>query len=297
MRPTFNYKHLHYFWVVAKAGGITNAAERLGVAVQTVSAQVRELEQQLGHALLKPAGRGHARTVAGAAALRQADQIFQLGEQLPAVVRDAATRPALRFVVGISDGLAKLVVHRLIAPVLAQPGLQLRCHEGEFDALLAELALHKLDLVLADRAPAPGRTLKLHAHALGASQIGWYAPPALAAAARRGFPQSLAKVPVLLPTPHAMLRQPLDDWFERQGVRPHVVGEFEDSALLKTFGAGGMGVFPADMRVHDELLERFRVKPVAPCDGVFERFWAIGTERRVQHPLVRLLIDAAVRAD
>lgn len=293
MRPGFNYKHLHYFWVVAKEGGMARAAERLDVAVQTVSAQVRELEQALGHALLKPAGRGLALTEAGEAALRQADQIFQLGEQLPDVVRDAATQPALRLAVGISDGLPKMVVHRLIMPVLAEPGLRLLCHEGGFDELLAELALHKLDLVLSDR-PAPvNANLKLYSHALGGSELGWYAPAALAAAARKGFPQSLAQVPVLLPTAHATVRVQIDTWFARHGVRPNVVGEFEDSALLKTFGAGGMGVFPAALLVHDDLLEHYRVKPVGGCDGVREQFYAIGTERRVQHPLIRKLVEAA----
>ena len=296
MRPGFNYKHLHYFWVVAKEGGMARAAERLDVAVQTVSAQVRELEQALGHALLKPAGRGLALTEAGEAALRQADQIFQLGEQLPDVVRDAATQPALRLAVGISDGLPKIVVHRLIMPVLAEPGLRLLCHEGGFDELLAELALHKLDLVLSDR-PAPvNANLKLYSHALGGSELGWYAPAALAAAARKGFPQSLAQVPVLLPTAHATVRVQIDTWFARYGVRPNVVGEFEDSALLKTFGAGGMGVFPAALLVHDDLLEHYRVKPVGGCDGVREQFYAIGTERRVQHPLIRKLVEAAAAA-
>ena len=296
MRPGFNYKHLHYFWVVAKEGGMARAAERLDVAVQTVSAQVRELEQALGHALLKPAGRGLALTEAGEAALRQADQIFQLGEQLPDVVRDAATQPALRLAVGISDGLPKIVVHRLITPVLAEPGLRLLCHEGGFDELLAELALHKLDLVLSDR-PAPvNANLKLYSHALGGSDLGWYAPAALATAARKGFPQSLAQVPVLLPTAHATVRVQIDTWFARHGVRPNVVGEFEDSALLKTFGAGGMGVFPAALLVHDDLVEHYRVKPVGGCDGVREQFYAIGTERRVQHPLIRKLVEAAAAA-
>lgn len=293
MRPGFNYKHLHYFWVVAKEGGMARAADRLDVAVQTVSAQVRELEQALGHALLKPAGRGLALTEAGEAALRHADQIFQLGERLPDVVRDAATQPALRLAVGISDGLPKLVVHRLMTPVLAEPGLRLLCHEGGFDELLAELALHKLDLVLSDR-PAPvSANLKLYSHALGGSDLGWYAPPALVAAARKGFPQSLAQVPVLLPTAHAIVRIQIDAWFARHGVRPNVVGEFEDSALLKTFGSHGMGVFPADVRVHDDLLEHYRVRPVGACDGVREQFYAIGTERRVQHPLIRRVVDGA----
>ena len=286
MSLDFNYRHLYYFWVVGKEGGITRAADRLGMAVQTISTQVRELERSLGHALLKPEGRGLALTEAGQATLRQADQIFALGEQLPALVREAASTPSVRR----ADGMPKLVVRSLLLPMLAEPQLRLLCHEGEFDDLLADLALHRLDVVLSDRVAAPSATLKLHSHLLGSSELSWYAPPALAAAARRGFPQSLAKVPVLLPTTHAAARGLLDHWFERQGIRPNIVGEFEDSALLKTFGAGGMGAFPAVSLVGEDLIQSQGVKFVGRCAGVEERFFAIAAHRKVQHPLVLRLI-------
>lgn len=292
MSLRFNYRHLYYFWVVAKQGGLARAADRLGIAVQTVSAQVRELERALGHALLRPAGRGVALTEAGVAALRQAELIFQLGEELPAAVREAVSTPSLRLAVGISDGLPKLVVRRLLLPVLGEPHLRLLCHEDEFADLLADLALHRLDVVLADRPAPPNPSLKLYSHALGASPLAWFAPPRLAAAARRGFPRSLAEVPVLLPTAHAAVRLALDQWFERQGLRPRLVGEFEDSALLKTFGAGGLGVFPAAVLVDDELRERYGVRRIGDCDGVDERFFAIGTEKKVQHPLVQRLLPS-----
>ena len=293
MSLRFNYRHLYYFWVVAQEGGIARGAARLGMAVQTVSAQVRELERALGQQLLKPAGRGLALTEAGSAALRQADQIFQLGEQLPDVVKHTAAAAAgVRLVVGLSDGLPKLVVRSLMVPVLQVPDLRLVCHEDEFADLLADLALHRLDVVLADRGAPPNPNLKLYSHALGASPMAWYAPPALAAAARRGFPASLGQLPVLLPSHHAAVRLRLDQWFERQGLRPRVVGEFEDSALLKTFAAGGMGVFPAATLVHDDLQSRYHVRRIGDCDGVEEHFFAIGTERRVQHPLVQRLLEA-----
>ncbi len=292
MSLTFSYRHLYYFWVVAKEGGIARAAGRLGMAVQTVSTQVRELERSLGYALLKPAGRGLVLTEAGQAAMRQADQIFQLGEQLPAAVRDAISSPAVRLAVGISDGLPKLAVRRLLLPVLDEPNLRLLCHEDEFSGLLGDLALHRLDVVLADRAAPPNPNLKVYSHALGSSAVAWYAPASLYAAARRGFPTSLAKVPVLLPTTHAAVRVRIDQWFERMGVRPRVVGEFEDSALLKTFGAGGMGVFPATELVHDELMARYDVKRLGPCDGVEQHFFAIGTEKKVLHPLVQRLLPS-----
>jgi LysR family transcriptional regulator, transcriptional activator of nhaA len=290
MSQSFSYRHLYYFWVVAKAGGIARGAERLGMAVQTVSTQVRELERSLGYALLKPAGRGLVLTEAGHAAVRQADQIFQLGEMLPAAVRDAASSPSVRLAVGISDALPKLVVRHLMEPVLNEPALRLLCHQDEFDDLLGDLALHRLDVVLADRAAPANPNLKLYSHSLATSALGWYAAPAWFAQARRGFPQSLDEVPVLLPTAHAAVRFRLDRWFEQHGVRPRIAGEFEDSALLKTFGAGGMGVFPAPELVHDELVERYGVKRFAHCEGVEDHYFAIGTEKKVLHPLVQRLL-------
>jgi LysR family transcriptional regulator, transcriptional activator of nhaA len=292
MTPPFSYRHLHYFWVVAKEGGMARAADRLGLAVQTVSAQVRELERSLGHTLLKPAGRGLVLTEAGTAAMRQADLIFQLGEQLPALVNDALSAPSVRLAVGVCEGMPKLVVRRLMQPVMQEPRLRLLCHEGDQASLLAELALHRLDVVLADRAAAPNPSLKLYSHSLGASALAWYAPPALAVAARRGFPQSLAKVPVLLPTAHAAVRAPIDHWFERHAIRPRVVGEFEDSALLKTFGASGMGVFAAAELVHEDLIARYGVIRIGRCEGVEEQFFAIGSEKKVLHPLVQRLLPA-----
>ena len=290
MNVPFSYRHLYYFWVVAKEGGMARAADKLDMAVQTVSTQVRELEKSLGYELLKPAGRGVALTDAGTAAMQQAELIFQLGEKLPDVVRDAVGKPSVRLAVGISDGLAKLAVRQLMQPVMNTPNLRLICQEDEFEDLLGDLALHRLDVVLADR-PAPNNpNLKIYSHALGSSPLAWYAPAPLLAAARRGFPQSLAKVPVLLPTGHAAVRIRIDHWFERLGIKPHIVGEFEDSALLKTFGAAGMGVFPAAELVHAELMARYDVKRVGPCDGVEEHFFAIGAHKKVLHPLVQKLL-------
>lgn len=295
MSLAFSYRHLYYFWVVAKEGGLTRAAERLDLSVQTVSTQVRELEQALGAALLKPAGRGVALTDAGHAALRTAEQIFQLGEQLPGLVHEAIGTPVVRLAVGISDGLSKLAVQQLLAPLIDTPQLRLLCHEGEFDELLAELALHKLDVVLADQ-PAPANpNLRLFSHSLGSSPLAWYASPAWAAAAARNFPASLAEVPLLLPTAHAAVRPRLDDWLARHGLRARIAGEFEDSALLATFGAAGMGVFPAAVVMDAVLTQQYGVARVGDCDGVAEAFFAVGTDKRVAHPLLRRLLPA--RAD
>jgi LysR family transcriptional activator of nhaA len=291
MSTSLNYKHLYYFWVVAKEGGISRAAEKLDMAVQTVSAQVRELERSLGYALLKPAGRGLVLTDAGQAAMQQADQIFQLGENLPARVRDAASTPTIRLAVGICDGLPKLVVRRLLQPVIAEPNLRLLCHEGEFDDLLGDLALHRLDVVLSDRHAPPNPNIKLYSHAMGSSTIAWYGTAAMVEAASKNFPESLGEVPLLLPTAHAAVRVRLDHWFEQRAIRPRVVGEFADSALLKTFGASGMGIFPAAEWVHDDLLAHYAVQRLGPCEGVTEHFYAVGTEKKVHHPLVQRLLQ------
>lgn len=294
MSTPFNYKHLYYFWVVAKEGGISRAAEKLDMAVQTVSAQVRELERSLGYALLKPAGRGLVLTDAGQAAMQQADQIFQLGEDLPARVRDAVSRPIIRLVVGICDGLPKLVVRRLLQPVISEPDLRLLCHEGNLDDLLGDLALHRLDVVLSDR-PAPvNPNIKLYSHSLGSSTIAWYGTEALMATAGPDFPQCLAEVPMLLPTAHTAMRDRLDLWFEQRALRPRIVGEFADSALLKAFGASGMGVFPAAEWAHDDLLAHYAVQRIGPCEGVTEHFFMIGTEKKVHHPLVQRLLQPAL---
>lgn len=296
MSTPFNYKHLYYFWVVAKEGGMSKAADKLDMAVQTVSAQVRELEKELGCELLKPAGRGLALTEAGTVALQQADQIFQLGEALPSLVRDAASAPGVRLWVGISDGLPKLVVHRLLQPIMSEPQLRLLCLEGQFNELLGNLALHKLDMVISDR-PAPSNpNIKLYSHALGASTMAWYGTADLLGKSKLAFPHNLDELPVLLPTAHTAIRDRLDHWFEQQGIRPRVVGEFEDSALLKTFGASGVGVFPAAESVEEELMAHYAVQRLGQCTGVNEHFYAIGTEKKVQHPLVQRLLHPTLTA-
>lgn len=292
MATALNYRHLYYFWVVAKEGGMARAADRLGMAVQTVSAQVRALEQSLGHALFKPAGRGIALTEAGVAAMAHAEQIFQLGEQLPAAVREAATGQGLRLKVGISDGLPKLVAQQLLQPVLAGPPIRLLCHEDEFDRLLADLALHRLDVVLSDRPAAANPSLRLYSHPLGQAPLAWFAPAALVRAARSPFPACLAAMPLLLPTGHVAVRPRLDQWFERQGLRPLIAGEFEDSALLVAFGRSGMGAFPASQWSCEELRKDRSLRCIGETPELVEHFYLISAERRIQHPLVQQLLDA-----
>ena len=290
---TVNYRHLHYFWVVAKEGGIARAAERLDMAVQTVSAQVRELEKSLGYALLQASGRRVVLTEAGKAALHYAEQIFELGGQLPGAVRDAAATAQVRFHTGISDGLAKPVVRQLLEPVLKTSKLRLLCHEGEFDELLADLALHRLDVVLSDRAAPVKPNLKVYSHHLGQAAVAWFAAAGITTRGQGSFPRALERLPVLLPTAHSEVRVQLDQWFRRSGIVPTIVGEFEDSASLMTFGTSGFGVFPAPEWLAPELTRTHGTKMIGRCPDVFEHFFAISAERRVQHPLVQLLLRSS----
>ena len=290
VKPTYNYHHLHYFWIVAREGGIARAAERLGMAVQTVSGQVRQLERDLGQALFRPEGRTLALTPAGEAALRHADEIFQLGEALPQAVRDAAEGVVVRLAVGLSEALPKLAVRRLLQPVLHEPRLRLVCREGGMDELLAQLALHRLDVVMVDRLPAPNRSLRLHTHPLGASPLAWFAVPRLQRRAAREFPASLASVPLLLPAEHWAIRVELDRWLAARGIVPRVAGEFDDSALLKAFAADGMGAIAAAESLGRDLERRYGLRRIGPCDGIEERFYAIAAERKVRHPLLARLL-------
>jgi LysR family transcriptional activator of nhaA len=290
---SLNYRHLHYFWVVAKEGGIARAAERLGMAVQTVSAQVRELERSLGHQLLKPQGRGVALTDAGRVAFERAEEIFQIGQAITREVRQAASSETVRLTVGMSDGLSKLAAHALLDPVLATTGLKLVCHEGEFDELMAELALHQLDIVLAGE-PAPHNpNLKVSSRLLVSSPVAWCGPSSLVTKANMAdFPACLNHLPVLLPTGQSPLRNALDAWFEDQDLTPRVVGEFEDSALLSVFAARGMGVFPVSTLGMEDLQVVRGLRILAQTE-VAEDVHAIVTRRSQHHPLVKQILSSS----
>ncbi|EJO29075.1 LysR family transcriptional regulator [Achromobacter marplatensis] len=289
-----NYRHLYYFWMVAKEGGFSRAAERLDMAIQTISAQVRELEKNLGHQLLKPAGRGVALTDAGKAAFARAEEIFQIGHVLPQEVRAAATKPVIRLSVGLSDGISKLAAHALLGPVLDTPDLRLTCHEGEVEELLGELAQHHLDLVLAGQGAPANPNLRLTSDRLVSSPVDWYGPARLVRKSDTlDFPRCLERLPVLLPTGHSVLRQTLDRWFNEQGVFPNVVGEFEDSALMSVFAARGLGVFPLSRLGGDDIGLLRGLRPLARCDDVQEEIHAIRNRRGQHHPLVQAVLAHA----
>jgi LysR family transcriptional regulator, transcriptional activator of nhaA len=290
-----NYRHLHYFWVVAKEGGFARAAERLGMAVQTISTQVKDLEKSFGHQLLKPQGRGFALTEAGEAAFARAEEIFSIGQALPAEVREAASSRSARLTIGLSDGISKLAAHALLGPVLSTPNLRLICHEGEFDQLQGELALHRLDLVLADQPASPNSNLRLSSERLASSPVDWYGPAALVRRTEaKRFPACLADLPVLLPTGHSMLRSALDRWFDQQGLHPRIIGEFEDSALMAVFAARGLGVFPVSGLGVQDLAMLRGIRLLGRCDEVREEVHAIRSRRGLHHALAKQVVQAAL---
>lgn len=289
-----NFKHLHYFWVVAHEGSITRAAERLDVAVQTISGQLSLLERQIGKALFNSQGRGLVLSEAGRVALGYADQIFQLGEALVDAVQHSDEGNTLRLRAGISDGIPKLLAYRLLSAAIDLPSeVRLICDEDEFEDLLADLALHRLDVVLTDRAAPSGGNLKVFSTRLGEFATALYAAPPLHAQYGKDFPVSLNGAPLLLPTRHHALRGRIERWLQSKGLRPKIVGEFEDSALLNTFGRGGLGIFPAPLLLADQIENQFGALLLGSMEGVSEQIYAISSERRIRHPAVEALCAAA----
>lgn len=289
-----NYHHLLYFWLAAREGGVTRASEELRLAQSTVSAQIRLLESALGDRLFVRRGRRLELTELGHLVYRYADEIFGLGRELLDAVKGRPTGRPAPFAVGVADVVPKLMAHRLLAPALcSDPPVHLVCREGKPTELLAALALHRLDLVLADAPVGPGIEVKAYNHLLGESPIELWAAPALAAKLRRRYPRSLDGAPLLLPTSGTQLRRSLDQWLDEIGVRPAVVAEIDDSALLTVFGGEGRGAFPVCAAIGPEVRRQFKVTRVGVAGRVRERFYAISIERRLTHPAVVALSRAA----
>lgn len=289
-----NYHHLLYFWLAAREGGVTRASEELRLSQSTVSAQIRLLESALGDPLFVRKGRRLELTELGRLVYRYAEEIFGLGRELLDAVKGRPTGRPAPFVVGVADVVPKLMAHRLLAPALhSDPPVHLVCREGKPSDLLAALALHRLDLVLADAPVGPGVEVKAYSHLLGESPIELWATPALARKLRPSFPRSLDGAPLLLPTPGTQLRRSLDQWFDEIGVRPRIAAEIEDSALMKVFGSEGRGAFPVCAAIGREVQRQFRVARIGVAGRVRERFYAISVERRLTHPAVVALSRAA----
>ncbi|MBI1890518.1 MAG: transcriptional activator NhaR [Burkholderiales bacterium] len=289
-----NYKHLRYFWVVAKSGAIARAGEQLHLTPQSISGQLRELEENLGVELFRRAGRGLELTDAGRRILTYAEQIFSLGDELLEVVRDQAARISTPFFVGIADSVPKMIAYRLVEPALSLPEpIRLVCREGRLNSLLAELAVHRLDLVIADRPMPSNLNVRGYSHLLGESELTVFGKPDLVRKLKGEFPASLHGAPFLLPGADVMIRPRLEQWFSTHGLQPHIIGEFDDSALLQAFGQAGAGLFVAPRAISEHVCKQHQVIEVGLIDAVHEQLFAITTERRLTHPAIVAISDTA----
>ena len=289
-----NYHHLLYFWVVAREGGLVSAGKTLRLTHSTLSAQIHALEDQLGEKLFIKVGRKLTLTETGRLVFRYADEIFALGREMVDSVKGRSSGQPLRLDVGIVDVVPKLVVRRLLQPALglAEP-VRLVCYEDSYEKLLADLALHTLDIVISD-APVPsGSSVRAFNHLLGETGVSFFGTRSLVSAHKRGFPGSLHNAPMLLPLENTTLRRSLNQWFDRNDIKPRVAAEFEDSALLKVFGADGIGLFAAPTVVEDEVVAQYGVQVLGRTTEVRERFYAISVERRLKNPAVVAISDAA----
>jgi LysR family transcriptional activator of nhaA len=292
--PSLNYKHLLYFWTVARVGSIARACKELHVTQPAVSAQLQKLEQQLGEPLFARRGRGLVLTEAGRTAFQYADEIFSLGRELADTLRGRPTGKPMRLTVGVTDAFPKLLAYRILSPALRmERPVRLVLQDDRPERLFAELSIHGLDLVLADAPLPPTAPVRAYNHLLGECGVTFFGTSALAEAHSAGFPGSLDGAPLLLPTEGTTLRRGLAQWMESSGVRPDIVAEVGDSALLKSFGQAGIGIFAAPSAIEAEVRRQYGVRVVGRIEEVRETFYAITAERKVAHPAVVRLTESA----
>ena len=292
-----NYKQLRYFWAVAKTGSIVRACEQLNLTPQTISGQIGLLEQTLGVELFRRAGRRLELTETGQLALSYAEEIFQVGGELEEALRTHPGGRQILFRVGIADVVPKSIAYNLLAPAMTLPEpVRIVCREDKLERLLAELAIQRLDLVLAD-SPMPSEVnVKGYSHKLGECGVTFFATPKLATLHGSDFPRALHGAPMLVPGENTIIRGRLMRWFGERQIQPRIVGEFDDSALMKAFGQSGIGIFIAPSVIADEVQRQYSVKAIGQTDDVSERFYAISMERRLTHPAVLAVTEVARQA-
>lgn len=294
LTPMLNYRQLYYFWSVAKAGGMARAAEQLHLTPQTLSGQIAQLEETLGVSLFRRAGRRLELTDTGRLAMSYADEIFQVGSELEETLRNHQGGRPFLFRVGIANVVPKSIAYRLLAPALALPeSVRMVCREDKLERLLAELAIHRLDMVLADSPLPPGMDVKGYSHRLGECGLTFFAAPGLAAGLKGGFPGLLDRAPLLIPGEDSAVRAPLLRWLHGQDIHPRLLGEFDDGALMKAFGQAGAGVFPAPTAIAAEVAAQYGVVPLGRTEAVTERFFLITVERKLSHPAALAVSQAA----
>lgn len=289
-----NYHHLFYFWNVAKEGTVSAAAAKLHLARPTVTAQVRELEASCGQKLFRKKGRYLVLTEFGTQVFQYAEEIFAIGRELSNFVSTGIVGARQRFVVGMPDVVPKLVAFELLKPAIHHSdGFQIVCYEGKLNELLADLALHKLDLVISDAPAPPTIDVRVYTHKLGECGLSFLAVPEMAKKFRRGFPDSLNGAPMLLPTDHTAVRRSFNLWLDNHDIHPQIVAEFEDSALLKVFGQSGLGIVPIPTAIEKEVKKQYGMNLIGRLENVIDRFYAISVEKRVHHPAVLAIVKQA----
>jgi LysR family transcriptional activator of nhaA len=289
-----NYSHLQYFWAVAHEGSVVKAAERLHITPQTISGQIRLLEEAVGQPLFNRVGRRLVLSEMGHVVLEYADEIFSIGAELSQVVREQRSAGPAKLSVGIVNSIPKLIAERIVAPALIdEDAVRIRCQEASLEQLLGELSVHKLDIVLSDQPMPQGLSLRAFNHRLGESGLTFFSQRRKAKRYQKTFPQSLNGAPMLLPSPHSALRRQLDEWFDDNSIIPHIVGEIDDSALLKAFGEAGYGVFAGPSVIDEEICKMYSMAVIGRTDAITEQFFAISPERRIKHPSVVRIIEAA----
>jgi LysR family transcriptional activator of nhaA len=289
-----NFKHLRYFWAVAANGSIARAADILHLTPQTISGQLRELEEQLDVSLFERSGRNLVLTDSGRLVFSYADEMFRLGNELQDVLQGRIPGAALTLNVGVAMVVPKLLAYRLLEPVLTmEEPVRLVCHEAPLAELLADLSVHKLDLVIADCPLSPTLNVRAYNHPLGQSGISFFAARPVARRYRKNFPMSLDGAPMLMPTSSSALRRMLEQWFEASDIKPVIVAEFDDRALMKAFGEANAGIFTSPTAVEDDVIAKYGVSVIGRSSDVSESYYAISAERRIKHPAVSLITDAA----
>lgn len=294
MATQLNYKHLRYFFTIAREGSIVKAAELLHVSPQTISGQLTAFEEYLGSSLFDRVGKRLVLNEAGKLAYSYAEDIFSLGDELQQSLHAQDTSQQFVFSVGVVDVIPKIMASSILEHAFDLDGpIKLICREGEFDSLLAEMALNRIDLILSDRPLTPGTPVKAYSHVLGESGLSFYARKKMARALRNGFPESLDQQRFLICGDKSNQKINLQSWFEQENIRPNIVAEFDDSALMKYFGQSGQGVFSTPSIIENHVTNQYDVAVIGQTQAIKERFYAISPERKVKHPGVKLLVEAA----
>jgi LysR family transcriptional activator of nhaA len=289
-----NYQHLLYFWAIVRTGSLTRASEELALSPPTISSQLRTLEERLGEKLLAKQGRTLVPTEIGRLVYNYADQIFALGQDLLEALEHRPSARPLRIVVGIDDVVPKEIAYRILKPSFAlKRPVRLVCREGTLERLVADLAIHEIDVVLSDAPITPSLNVRAYSHSLGTCEAIWMATPALAKTLRRGFPKSLDGVPVLLPTDDTAIRRALDQWLEKQDIHPVMIGEFEDYAMLREFARAGHGFAPVPAILEEQFRREYGFARVGVAAGIKAEFYAISVERKIKNPAVAAMAENA----